>query len=74
MRFIIQAIETKTEQLLPRGSQTIYVFNFLQVDIRLVSDINPTTEVMLKSDDPRIEEWMQAFHEKRYFELSINLV
>ena len=72
MRFIIQSIETKVNQTLPKDSVTVFVFNFLQVGILQYADISTTTEIILKSDDPRIDEWFRAFDEKKYFELSIN--
>ena len=74
MKFIIQSIETKVNQILPKDSVTVFVFNFLQVGIQQYADISSTTEIILKGNDPRVEEWFKAFHEKRYFELSINPV
>ena len=74
MRFIIQSIETKVNQTLLKDSVTVFVFNFLQVGIQQYADISFTTEIILKGNDPRVEEWFNAFYEERYFELSINPV
>lgn len=71
MKFMIQSIDTRVETLPNGGSRAVYVFNFLQLNIRMIHDTT-TTEVILMMNDPLAQEWLKAFHEGKEFKFSIN--